>query len=132
MATSQGWDLKRREKEVKEAVEELHKKRQATMRLRSGLEKWGGSSVLDDLEGGGRLVFESRPALREVLRERWRAEVGVINLLGVSPLVILVIPKSYIAVSSYKCPIIGGRWGQIVDEPLEAGEAGQGGAAPAH
>ena len=28
--------------------------------------------------------------------------------------------------------MIGGRWGQIVDEPLEAGEAGQGGAAPAH
>ena len=131
MATSQGWDPKRREKEVKEAVEELHKKRQAAMTLRSGLEKRGGS-VLDGLEGGGRLVLESRPALREVLRERWRAEVGVINLLGVSPLVILVIPKSYIAVSSYKCPIIGGRWGQIVDEPLEAGEAGQGGAAPAH
>ena len=28
--------------------------------------------------------------------------------------------------------MIGGRWGQIVDEPLEAGEAGQGGAASAH
>ena len=81
MATRQGWDPQRREKEVKEAVEELHKKRQATMRLRSGLEKRGGSSVLDGLEGGDRLALESRPALREVLRERWRAEVGAINLL---------------------------------------------------
>ena len=70
MATSQGWDPKRREKEVKEAVEELHKKRQATMRLRSGLEERGGISVL-----------ESQAALREVLRERWKAEVGAINLL---------------------------------------------------
>ena len=53
--------------------------------------------------------------------------------LNVSPLVFIAIPKSCIdAMSSYKCPIIGGRWGQIVDEPLEAGEAGQGGAAPAH
>ena len=81
MATSQGWDPRRREIEIKEAVEELHKKRQATMRLRSGLEKRGGSSVLDGLEGGGRLALESQPALREVLRERWRAEVGAINLL---------------------------------------------------
>ena len=81
MATNRGWDPQRKEKEVKEAVEELHKKRQATMRLRSGLEKRGGSSVLDDDEGRGWLVLESRPALREVLRERWRAEVGAINLL---------------------------------------------------
>ena len=81
MATSQGWGPQRREKEVKEAVEELHKKRQATIRLRSDLEKRGGSSVLDGLEGGGRLALESRPALREVPRERWRAEVGAINLL---------------------------------------------------
>ena len=81
MATRQGWDPQRREKEVKEAVEELHKKRQATIRLRSDLEKRGGSSVLDGHEGGGRLDLESRPALREVLRERWRAEVGAINLL---------------------------------------------------
>ena len=81
MATSQGWDLKRRENEVKEAVEELHKKRQATMRLRSGLEKRRGSSVLDGLDGGGRLVVESRPALREVLRKSWRAEVGAIDIL---------------------------------------------------
>ena len=81
MATRQGWDPQRREKEVKEAVEELHKKRQATMRLRSGLEKRGGSSVLDGHERGGRLVLESRPALREVLREKWRAEVGPINPL---------------------------------------------------
>ena len=44
----------------------------------------------------------------------------------------LAIPKTYVAVSNDKCPIIGGRWGQIIDEPLEAGEAGQGGAAPAH
>ena len=81
MATSRGWGPQRREKEVKEAVEELHKKRQATIRLRSDLEKRGGSSVLDGHEGGGRLDLESRPALREVLRERWRAEVGAINLL---------------------------------------------------
>ena len=35
-----------------------------------------------------------------------------------------MITKSYIPVSIYKFPTIGGRWGQIVDEPLEAGEAG--------
>ena len=81
MATNRGWDPQRKEKEVKEAVEELHKKRQATMRLRSGLEKRGGSSVLDGHDGGGRPLLESQPALREVLRERWRAEVSAINLL---------------------------------------------------
>ena len=64
MSATLGWDPKRRGREEEEAFEQLRKQKEATLKLRSGLER------------RVKPVTEIEPALEKALKERWMAEVG--------------------------------------------------------